>query len=314
MTQFESTYLELLTAWHAGELNRALVAARALQQIAPDYFPAAVYRAILAMTLNRPAEMIEAAENVVRDVPPMFAATRRGGETALLEAYRDLGEYDKLLALAQQVRRERPGDTGAFVHEARALAALGRLDELHALIGECQTTPGGQCDAARVQVEAAWYLEAYEHHQRAIDYANSAIAEYQKIGEQDPRFLPTFYLFALRAAERWDEYRTFAARCVEERPDDPELQYYRCCVGMAAAHLGDRDAAETIARQLEADGIDDLAGYIAAHLGERDRALELIRRGLAESDITYRRIRRWDLDMQPLWGYPPFEELIRPKG
>lgn len=315
LTQFESAYLEMLSAWNATDLVHALTAARSLQRIAPEYFPTAGFRGILAMELNRPAELVEAAEAVVRDAPPIFVATRRGGERVLFEAYLSLGQYDKLLALAQRVRGERPGDTAAFVHEAQALAALGRLDEIDPLIDECRSTPGAGCDSAIVLQEAAWYLEAYEHHQQALEFANRAVANYQEMGDDDPRFISTRYLYSLRAAQRWDEYRAFAERYVaDHRPDDPELQYYRCCVGMAAAHLGDRTTAESIEQEFEAKGHFELAGYIAAHLGQLDRALELIRRGLGESNITFRRIRRWDLDLQPLWGYPPFEELIRPKG
>ena len=314
LTPFESAYLELLTAWSRGELSQALTAARTLQEIAPGYLPAPVYRTLLAMALNRPAEMVEAGEAVVRFVPPIFKATRRGGEAALLEAYRTLGQYDKLLALAQWARRERPGDTGAFAHEAQALAALGRLDELAALVEECRSTVGGECDTATVQYEASWFLEAYDHHQKSLEYANRAIADYQSMGEQDPRFHPVRYLYALRAGERWDEYGAYAERCIAERPDDPELPYFRACTGIAAAHLGGRETAETIEQQLEADGHFDMAAYVAAHLGERDRALDLLGRGLSGPSGTYSRIRQWDLDLEPLWGYPPFEELIRPKG
>ena len=314
LTPFESAYLELLDAWSQDELFLALAAARTLQSINPGYFPAPAYRGIIAMQLNRPQEMVEAAEEVVRIVPPMFTATRRGGEAALVEAYRALGQYDKLLALAQRVRRERPGDTRAFVQEARALAALGRLEELEGLVEECRSTPGSECDSALVQTEASWYLKAYEHRQESLAYANRAVAEYQNTDEQDPRYYPTYVLYALRAAERWDEYEEFAVRCVRELPDDRELLYFRCCVGMAAAHRGDRETAETMVQEFKSEGQHTMAAYVTAYLGERDRAVELLRRGLAESENTYQRLRQWDLDLEPLWGYPPFEELIRPKG
>jgi tetratricopeptide (TPR) repeat protein len=314
LTPFESAYLELLAAWSQGELFRALTAARTLQEINPGYFPAAAYRTVLAMQLNRPAELVEASEEVVRTVPPIFLATRRGGEAALFEAYRALGQYDELLALAQRVRRERPGDTAAFVQEARALAALGRLEELDALVEECRSTPGGECRAAEVEVEAAWFLEAYDHHQQALEYANRAVVDFRKMDEQDQRFQPVYYLYALRAAERWDEYAEFAARSVNELPDDPQQPYFRCCLGIAAAHRGDRETAETIERQLVADGLHMYAAAVIAHLGDRDRAVELLRRSLTESTSTFRQIVQWDLDLEPLWDYPPFQELIRPKG
>ena len=314
LTPFESAYLELLTAWNQGELSRALSAARNLQQLAPQYFQGAVYRSLLAMQLNRPAEMVAAAEETVRLVPPELRATRRGGEGLLFEAYRALGQFDKLLELAERIRRERPSDTVGFVHQARALAALGRLDELAAVLDECRSTPGGECNVAQVEVEASWYLRAHGHRRQALEYGARAVADYQEMGETNPRFGPIYYLYALRAADLWAEYGKFAARCIRERPDDPELDYYRCCTGIAAAHLGNREEAEATVARLEADGVPMLAAYVAAHLGERDRALALVREGITQTSGTYRDVRQWDLDLEPLWGYPPFEELIRPKG
>ncbi len=51
--------------------------------------------------------------------------------------------------------------------------------------------------------------------------------------------------------------------------------------------------------------------YIALHLGDRQRAVELLERAFAEGlhfDADYH------VEFQSLWGYPPFEELMRPKG
>ena len=83
---------------------------------------------------------------------------------------------------------------------------------------------------------------------------------------------------------------------------------------MLLGHRGDRETAETIERQLVADGLHMYAAAVIAHLGDRDRAVELLRRSLTESTSTFRQIVQWDLDLEPLWDYPPFQELIRPKG
>jgi len=314
LTSFESTYLEMFTALHGRRLAEALVAARALQELAPDYFPAVAFRGMLAQLLNRPAEVVEADETVVRFVPRTLVFWRQMAEAALLEAYRSLGEHDKLLTLARQIRRESPGSTVAFINEARALAALGRLGELDALIKECGSTFGAECDTAKVQVEASWYLAAYGHREHSLSYAGRAVDEYKAMSEQELEAEAPNYLYALRAAERWEEYGAFAARCVEEQPGSPNEAWFRSCVGMAAAHRGDRNAAEAIAQQLEAEGHSRQAAYVAAHLGERERAVELLRRSLAEATSSYQGLAEWDLDLQPLWGYPPFQELIRPKG
>jgi len=306
----------MLEAWQRGDLGAALVAARSLQRAAPDYLLVAAFRGIIAAQLNRPAEVVEAVDTMVAFTPPSFVAARRGGEQFLVEAYLALGEHEKLLALARRIRRESPGRTTAFVNEARALAALGRFDELDALVEECRSTVGGRCDGAWVLVQASWHLAAYGHREQSLAYAGRAVALYEAMPDEKrtERGTAVAYLWALRAAERWDTYGEFAARCVREKPDDPEQPWFRSCVAMAAAHRGDRDTAMAILQQLEAEGEYNPAAYVAAHLGERDRAIELLRRSLADGVFTYTAIKHWDLDLQPLWDYPPFQELVRPKG
>jgi tetratricopeptide (TPR) repeat protein/TolB-like protein len=315
LTAYESAQLAMVSAWQQGDFGAALIAARSLQEIAPNRFLGAAYRGLFAAALNRPAEVIQTVESVLRSVPRTAVRTRRGGEVILLEAYRALGEHDKMLVLARQIRRESPGTTAGFVNEARALAALGRLDELDALIEECRSTLGAECDTPKVRTEASWYLAAYGHREQALAYAGRAADEYQAMSEQEVDGDKARYLlYALRAAERWDEYGAFAARCVHDKPADPEQPWFRSCVGMAAAHRGDRGTAAAILNQLEAEGHHRPAAYVAAHLGERDRAVELLRRSLAEASSTYSSLVMCDLDLQPVWDYPPFRELIRPRG
>ncbi len=52
---------------------------------------------------------------------------------------------------------------------------------------------------------------------------------------------------------------------------------------------------------------------IAALLGERERAVSLLRDGFAQGR-SYGAYLHAEYDLEPLRGYPPFEELLRPKG
>ena len=84
---------------------------------------------------------------------------------------------------------------------------------------------------------------------------------------------------------------------------------------MAAAHSGDRETAEAVIREFEASENLFYAAEVASYLGDLDRAVDYLRRSLElERGITYASLYRWDLDLEPLWGYEPFEELVRPKG
>jgi len=102
-----------------------------------------------------------------------------------------------------------------------------------------------------------------------------------------------------------------------KNPDDIGI---RGAVGKVAARLGDVAQARRIAAELAALTKPYLYGTrtyqracIAALLGEKDRAMELLRDAFAKGyqfDVGIHR----DIDLEPLWGYPPFEDLMKPKG
>ena len=103
-------------------------------------------------------------------------------------------------------------------------------------------------------------------------------------------------------------------------------------LGVVAARQGDREEASRISRLLEERegfsgvlaGTPELVSFesaylragIAAALGEREQAMELLRQSgpwlslyppSMLPDYT-------DPHLEPLWDYPPFQELMRPKG
>jgi len=82
---------------------------------------------------------------------------------------------------------------------------------------------------------------------------------------------------------------------------------------------GDIEEAQNIANQLKNNDELYLFGNhtywracIAALLREKDLAVRLLRKSLAQgrsySDLYP------DMNLEPLWDFPPFKELIRPKG
>ena len=214
------------------------------------------------------------------------------------------------------MRRDAPGDTEAFTTEAIALAGLDRLDELDSLVEECRSLPGGECDAGLVMMGASWYLAGRGHRAKCVEYGNRATDLMESLPEDELMRREQDYLYALRAAERWDEYAALAKRRTE-RLEKGSFQYAYAlsCVGMAAGHRGDRVTAEAVISELEVS--EDLynAAFVAGYLGDLDRAIDYLRRSLEHPEgNTYAHLARWDLDLEPLWGYEPFEELVRPKG
>jgi hypothetical protein len=91
-------------------------------------------------------------------------------------------------------------------------------------------------------------------------------------------------------------------------------------LGVIAAATGDHTQARRIFDEMpesDSPSAPALRGYwracIASHLGEKDRAIELLKESYA-SGRRYGFEDHIDIDLEPLWDHPPFQELIEPKG
>ena len=89
-------------------------------------------------------------------------------------------------------------------------------------------------------------------------------------------------------------------------------------LGVAAAARGDRRGAERVlTRILSVPAKNGRRLYararIYARLGDRDRAMALLREAFAQG-MDYGMHLHTECAFEPLRGYPPYEELIRPKG
>jgi tetratricopeptide (TPR) repeat protein len=273
-------------------------------------------RARFAGDLGEYDEVVETLADVIDHMPPPYKVPGAWFETQLIRSYQELGRFEEQLALARRLRRENPGETRMYGYEANALAALGRLDEIAETVAACERVPGGQCDAAVVLSEVSWSLAAHGHRDAARSYAFRSVEMYRTRTRTDDTGFSYMFLYALRAAELWDEYGQHARLGVERFEEGtPDHDYALCAVGMAAAHLGDRAGAEGIMARFDAEEKYVYAGYVAAHLGELDRALEYFKRTVAsQPEMGWDHFLSWDLDLEPLWDYPPFQEMVRPDG
>ena len=312
LTGYEALYLAVLEAWRDGAPARALQAARELQRIAPHDFIVRLVHARFAMHLGEYEEAVATLDGVVESVPRAYEVLRRLMLRQRLYSYHELGWFDELLVLARPLRHELPSDTSVYAAEATALAALGRLDELAETVAACEGVPGGECDAASVLWQASWHLAAYGHRDAARSYGLRSVEIYRSRMEVGAMDCDNYVLCALRAAELWAEYGE-CAREMMERSEEGSYEHANafCSLGIAKASLGDRAGAEEIMRQLVTEEYFLFAGHVAAYLGELDRAVEYLKRGVAsEASSGYGQFRRWNLDLEPLWDYPPFREMV----
>ena len=313
LTEYEILRLTMLEAELDKAPARAIQAARDLQRIAPYDFAVRLYRARYAKDLGANEEVVETLADVIEHLPRPYGYLRRIMTRQLIFSYHELGRFEDSLALARRLRGEMPGNTQMYAYEANALAALGRLDDLANLVEACDGVPGGGCDAAFVLGQVAWNLAAHGHREAARSHALRGVEMYRsRMEESGTTGFDEAFLYTLRAAELWDEYGRHARLGLEQLQEGSRGHTYaRCAIGMAAAHLGDRAEAEAIMAKFVTEENFVYAGYVAAHLGELDRAVQYLKLSVAsKSKVNYDQFVRWDLDIEPLWDYPPFKEMV----
>jgi len=311
LTEYESSWLATLEAFREGDPARALKAAREMQRLAPRDGVVRYVRARFARDLGAHEEVVETLAGFIDRLPATHEGPRENMGSHLMESYEALGRFEESLALARKLRNELPARTYAYCYEASALVALGRLDELAGTIAACEGVPGGECDATEVLFMASWRLAAHGHREQSRACALRSVELHRSRTESEGGVYSQAYLRSLRAAGLWEEYEQHARQGLEQYEEGSYMHNYAlCAVGMAAAHRGDRAAAEAIMTRLLNEGDFSHAGCVAAHLGELDRAVELFRKSVAsDSPRGYGQFRRWDLDLEPLWHHPPFREL-----
>ncbi len=123
-------------------------------------------------------------------------------------------------------------------------------------------------------------------------------------------------VLVLYEAERWEEAQDIYEALHKKYPD--RIQYLGR-LGVIAARRGDKEEALEISSLLENIDRPYIFGShtywrarIAAILGERENAVKLFREALAQGE-TYPHLHPV-IDFEPLQDYPPFKELIKPKG
>ena len=162
----------------------------------------------------------------------------------------------------------------------------------------------------------------FRHHDNARRFGRSAerltlppfpenrfVAAIEELVRRNLRFVPPHGCSdVLSAATSW--------RLSEEHPDDLA---HLGALGTIAARSGDPDDARSIAKRLASLDEPDRAGEptylracIAAQLGEKQEAVALLRESFGRGRKFSTNVHR-DSDLEPLRGYPPFEELLRPE-
>ncbi|HYN42828.1 MAG TPA: tetratricopeptide repeat protein, partial [Thermoanaerobaculia bacterium] len=322
-------YRAILDMWReqlAGRMEGGLAGVREYARLAPADLLAQLDVACSALLANRPREAEEACRAPAAwDL--LLTPARPWGATWFRvhgDSLHALGRHEEELATVRKGRSIYPTRSELLRAEVRALVPLGRNNEVDRLVDKgLDRAAAGELPESLL-LEAAAELRGHgrgDDARRMADRAASNLLERPE--EKRSREEREALVRALLAAERWLEALPFLAKLEKERPgEDVTWMGLRA---VAAQRSGDRDAASRLDEALRRLDRPYLFGKhhfaragLAAHRGERQKAVELLSQALAqgtfseEAGASFFAHRAFEL--APLLGYPPFEELIKPKG
>ncbi|MFC1629363.1 protein kinase, partial [Gemmatimonadota bacterium] len=266
-----------------------------------------------ARRANHPELAIDVLKNLDPERGPM-----RGWALywyRLVDCYHMLGQHRKAIKTARRGYQSYPDDAYLIRSECYSHAALGNVRKVRRLLDEKLFLP----DEVNAWLRTALELREHGHPEAAAEIFEYLI-EFSTTLPDEVQRLRTFRAWLadfLYNAERWDEAQTLYNELNTEYPDS-----YNAILGSLAARRGDREEALYRIGRLEEIFGDEKYNYgemeysqawIYALLGEKQQAVSLLEQGFSKG-LKYELRVYVDIDLEPLRDYPPFQELMRPKG
>ena len=314
LAQLDVAQLDWLQAWVAGDKEAVLREARRMAELDETLGVPLSRDARLA---NRPLEAVNATMSSMYD-RWLTESGMIGGWADLTQSRHMIGDHENELRDAETARELNPDAGGPLDYEIRALAALGRLDEVRDRFDDVLArqrdpgwSPGGSLRGAAVA------LRAHGHHAVALEALDRALEWYAALPASDYRALRYSRARTMYVAERWADAKVLIDSLRLESPDDINRLGY---AGTLAARLGDREEALRISEELAAidrpyvfGGPTRWRARIAALLGQQQEAVSLLTQSYEEG-TGFGTALLHDIDFESLRGYPPFDRFIEPKG
>ncbi len=285
-----------------------------------------------AILLNRPREALDALEGCSKVCEEWERRGQPSGTLPEMFAFRYecaarhlLGDYGQELSAARDARSIYPDEPHVRVCEIRALVGLDRVEEALRVFDACVGAPLAARFTSDFFVEVSGELRAHGHREASLAVASRGVEVYRSRppDEASTAAHRSDLAALLYAAERWDEARLLFEELSAEHPDNDFYSgWYKAFLGCLAAREGRREDAVRISEEL-AELTDpyrhDLYTYwragIAAVLGNYEEAMRLLQAATAEGSwMFYDAHVHWNMNLESLQDYPPFQEFMRPKG
>jgi tetratricopeptide (TPR) repeat protein len=313
LTPFQQASLDMLAANLRHDRIAAYEAASRVAAIAPQSLPH-VQLAAEAARLNRPREAIrvlaeiDPTRGVVRGWPAYwFTAT---------EAHHVRGHHRQELREARRARALFPDEPQYLFLEARALAALGRVFDVEAVVSARTLLPEDRDPSLGALLRLIGdELRIHGRPGAARMWYDRAIEWYRGRSYEEQARHRTTVGMILVASGRWSEAQPVFRDLATEEPDNLEVQGF---LGIIAARLGDSAEAERISGLLAERNRYGLGGSpafqracIAAQLGRMAEAVALLREAFSQG-YAHGWGPRHAPCLDPLRDYGPFRDLMRP--
>jgi class 3 adenylate cyclase/tetratricopeptide (TPR) repeat protein len=313
MTTGEQYFLDFIVASHQGDLEGTYKASHAGARYHPILNYEQCYDALQA---NHP----QASVDILLTLKPDKLHFPGWYWEILAMAYHMLGEYNQELKTAMEERHAHPELFASLWNELKALAALGRMEEINNLFAESLSmpksddwtpgTPGWLMFITSQELRAHGYME------EATNTIERSIQWYVSHPDDEHAF---HLAQAYYVAEQWDQSNKIIGLL---SANDPDNMHYLAYTGLIAARLGDSEKAEEVSTRLENMEQLPVGGRntcyrarIAALLGGKGKAVQLLQTAFSqgfhnwEFDIYLPEL----MDFESIRDYPPFVELFKPK-
>jgi tetratricopeptide (TPR) repeat protein len=317
LNQFERYMLDAFVARLQGDYAKSLEFFRQAETLAPEDYVLNYLIGFEALRLNRPQETVDTFKKI--QIPEFINGYEVGvwRFKALAQAHHILGEYLKEFEEISKAQSHFPDDISLRVGRVRALAALGRVQEVVDVIEESLNLAQQPEAPGKIMLEAAQELRAHGYLNESKEIANRTVTWYRSripeeaAGEKQRSDLAV----ALYVAEQWENAQKIFKELTDEHPGNME---YKAFLGRIAARMDNRKEALKISDELAKIDQPYLFGShsysracIASLLGEQEQAVVLLREAFTQGRPYGAYLHR-DIDLEPLREYPPFQELLWP--
>lgn len=304
-----------------GNWAASYAGARRMLQLAPEAGHAHYAVGFTAIALNRPEEALDALLDMDLErgwgrswAPKLLNLTTR--------AYHQLGRHEAELDLARRLRRLDPGQGWYRLAEVRALAALGRLEELEQRLDEGLAFPVTErtwepYSPAIMALLAGRELGAHGYPERALAAAERAVTWYlsrpaaERASIEGRRALAGAFYQAGRLAEARALVDSLAAE------GDRGMAWFgtRGVIAARERRLDDAarwsDSLAALPAEYRFGNTYYWQARIAALSGRPDAAVELLRQALGEGLGRHHQIHA-EPDFQVMREFPGFRALLEP--